>query len=93
MTQELKTTMEGLSRQYRVTGHRGWGMILFGKSRGGHVEDALTQMNRDGYKPVFHMQDEWTWLRALFFTLVWLVTLGFYTQKEDVIIIAERVDS
>ncbi len=91
MTQEL-TGMEGLNRQYRVSRRGGWGAAI-GESMGRAVERALAEMNRDGYKPIFDIQDEWSFGRKLLNFLIWVVTLGFYAQKEDVIIIAERADS
>ncbi len=77
----------------RVTFRAGWIGLFSGESQGKAVERALEDLNRNGYRVVFIIQDRWNFFRALLAWLVLIVTLGFIGMTPNVLIIGEPISS
>ena len=78
--------------QRRVAGRGGWIAMLSGESRGQALERALPELNAEGYRVAFIVEDKpslgWTLLNAL----IAVCTLGFFWRTSGLLIIGEHSD-
>ena len=79
--------------QVRVAGRNGWISVFAGESRGKALERILPGLNARGYRVAFVIEDKFSFLRGLLNIVLAIVTLGFYWQSSELIIIGERVDT
>ena len=78
--------------QVRVAGRNGWISVFTGESRGKALERILPSLNARGYRVAFVIEDKFSFLRGLLNIVLAIVTLGFYWQSSELIIIGERID-
>ena len=78
--------------QHRVTSKAGWIAWFSGESQGRALERALPELNQQGYKVAFIIPDKWNPFKFLLNSLLFFVTLGFYAQSQNLLIIGERID-
>ena len=84
-------TPKPVNVQYRVEVNGGLIAAFQGESQGKALERALPELNADGYRVVFMIQDQWNMFKRLLFLLVLVCTLGLYTKVPNWLIIGERV--
>lgn len=80
-----------VNRQRRASGRGGWIALFSGESRGKAVERAISDINDEGYRVVFIVEDSPGFFSKLLNVLLALVTLGFYWRTSDLLIIGERM--
>ncbi len=77
--------------QLRVAGRGGWISMFQGESQGRALERMLPMLNRDGYRVAFIVPDKFNFLKKVLNILILIMTLGFYSQTEGLIIIGEKI--
>ena len=76
--------------QRRVEFVRGLVGALQGESQGAAMERELPKLNREGYRVVFMVRDEWNVFKKLLLTYIFaFITLGLYYRSENWLIIGE----
>ncbi len=65
--------------------------MFSGESRGRAVERAVIEMNEDGYRVVFIVDDKPSFLWRLLNAAIAIGTVGFYWRTGELLIIGERV--
>lgn len=81
-----------LNIQRRASGRAGWLAMLSGESQGRAVQRILPEMNAEGYKVAFIIEDNPSILWKVFNLVLAVCTLGFYWRASGVLIIGERVE-
>ena len=79
--------------QRRVSSRGGWIPMLQGESQGRAFERVLPEINAQGYRVVFVIEDKPSFAWKLLNMALAFVTLGFYWRTAGVLIIGERMDS
>ena len=82
---------EQVNTQRRASGRGGWIALFSGESRGHAVERAISDINAEGYRVVFIVEDRPNLFWTLLNLLLAIVTLGFYWRTADLLIIGERL--
>ena len=80
-----------INTQRRASGRGGWIPLFSGESRGRAVQRAVSDINDEGYRVVFIIEDKPSFLWMLLNLGVAIVTLGFYWRSPGMLIIGERV--
>ena len=83
--------MEGLNVVRRVSMRGGLLGLLSGESQGKALERVIPQLNRDGYRISFVIDDQWSMLKRILNIFVLVLTLGFFGFSQNVLLIGERV--
>jgi len=73
----------------RVNFRGGWIGLFSGESQGKALTRALTEMNADGYRVAFVVNDRWSFVRYLLEVVVIIITLGFVARSPNLLIIGE----
>ncbi len=78
--------------QMRVSGRGGWIPAFMGESRGKSLERVLPELNDQGYRVAFVVDDRFNFFKIIINLLLAILTLGFYYQVPGLLIIGERID-
>ena len=87
----MDSSQKPVNIQYRVSTKAGWIAWFSGESQGRALERALPELNQMGYRVAFIVPDKWNPFKVLLNALLFLVTLGFYAQSQNLLIIGERI--
>lgn len=75
----------------RVAMKGGWIGLFSGESQGKALDRVIPQLNADGYRVAFVVQDKFSLARKVLNVFVFAITLGFVGFVENLIIIGEQV--
>ena len=79
--------------QLRVSSRGGWIPMLQGESQGRALERVLPDLNRQGYRVAFVVDDKFNIGKRILNILIATITLGFYYQTQGLLIIGERIET
>lgn len=82
-----------INMQQRAPGRGGWIPMFSGESQGRAVERAIRDINANGYRVVFIIEDNPSLLWKLVQLTIAICTLGFYWRTSGVLIIGERMEN
>lgn len=83
----------GFNTTRRVSYRGGLIGLFSGESQGKALERELVQLNADGYRVVFIINDRWNFFARLFWALIFILTVFLYSKQPNLLIIGERSDA
>ena len=75
----------------RATTRVGWLALFGGESQGKALRRAIRDLNADGYRVAFIVPDSYSFFGRVFNVLLLIITFGFYSRSENLLIVGERV--
>ena len=70
----------------------GWFALLAGESRAKSITRTTHRVNAEGYRVSFIVADQLSLFGLLWNLIILILTLGFYSRSQGLLIIGERVD-